>query len=284
MRFTSIQGYGGAVVTDRGLLPLSVLDLAVPTDDLFGLVGTGLPDTIRSTISSGIERAGSDVFLPVDTPRIAPYRRPRKIFGIGLNYMDHASDLAEQWPTEPASFIKGDHTIADPSGPIVIPKQSQRVTAEGELGLVIGRECRNVSEEEALDYVGALCCILDQTAEDILARNPRFLTRAKNFPTFFVFGPELVTVDEVLEGLTGLDELQVETLHNGASHRTNTVSNMAFSPEYLVSFHSEVMPLYPGDIISTGTPGAAVIAAGDRVGARVQNIGELETPVVDGEK
>jgi hypothetical protein len=90
--------------------------------------------------------------------------------------------------------------------------------------------------------------ILDQTAEDVLRRNPGFLTRAKNFPTFFYFGPDLVPLDEVR---TDLARLEVQTVHNGSVVRRNTVSHMAFSPEFLVSFHSEVMPLFPGDIIYT---------------------------------
>lgn len=285
MRFTTFVSSDGtshaAVVNERGLLPLSSLDVPFQTDDLFGLVNSGLPADLLDAVGSAVERADDGDFLPHETARIAPYRHPRKILGIGLNYLEHAADLHEERPTEPASFLKGDHTIADPGSPIVIPEQSERVTAEGELALVITKECWNVSEAEALDYVGAVCCVLDQTAEDILARNPRFLTRSKNFPTFFVFGPEIVTLDEALNGLDSIDDMVVETLHNGEVHRTNTVSNMAFSPQFLVSFHSKVMPLYPGDIISTGTPGAAVLASGDRAGVRVLNVGEFETPVVD---
>jgi 2-keto-4-pentenoate hydratase/2-oxohepta-3-ene-1,7-dioic acid hydratase in catechol pathway len=102
--------------------------------------------------------------------------------------VDHASDLAERIPTEPASFMKGDHTIIGPGDPIPVPSQSNRTTAEAELGLVIGRECYQVEEDVALDYVAGVCPVLDQTAEDILERNPRFLTRSKNFPGFFSFG------------------------------------------------------------------------------------------------
>jgi hypothetical protein len=100
---------------------------------------------------------------------------------------------------------------------------------------VIGKYCRNVPESAALDHVWGVVPILDQTAEDILQRNPRFLARSKNFPTFFSFGPELVPLAEVR---SALPEIEVRTVHNGAVHRRNTVSNMTFSPEFLVSFHS----------------------------------------------
>jgi 2-keto-4-pentenoate hydratase/2-oxohepta-3-ene-1,7-dioic acid hydratase in catechol pathway len=89
--------------------------------------------------------------------------------------------------------MKGDHTIIGPGDLIELPPESERVTAEAELGVIIGRECRFVREDEVPAYVAGYCLILDMTAEDILQRNPRFLTRAKNFDTFLSFGPELIT-------------------------------------------------------------------------------------------
>ena len=170
------------------------------------------------------------------------YRRPRKIWGIGLNYVEHAGDLSETAPSEePASFMRPDTTIIGPGDEVVLPAQSGRVTAEGELALVIGREAKNVSEEEAPSVVAGFTTVLDMTAEDILSRNPRYLTRAKSFDTFFSFGPELVTPDEVED----VDALEVSTVLNGEVRRSNTVSNMVFSPWWLVSFHSRVMTLLP---------------------------------------
>jgi 2-keto-4-pentenoate hydratase/2-oxohepta-3-ene-1,7-dioic acid hydratase in catechol pathway len=139
------------------------------------------------------------------------------------------------------------------------------VTAEAEIAIVIGRECKDVSVEKAPDVVAGFTPVIDMTAEDILQRNPRFLTRAKNFDTFFSFGPELVTVDEVPD----VHSLTVGTYVNGRLHRENVVSNMTFLPWFLVSFHSQVMTLLPGDILSTGTPEASVIRAGDIVECRV---------------
>jgi len=224
-------------------------------------------------------------FTPtVDVAFTAPYRSPRKIWGIGLNYVEHASDLGQKAPDdEPASFIKGDHTIIGPGDPITIPWQSQRTTAEAELGIVIGRECRNVSEGEALNYAWGVVPVLDQTAEDILARNPRFLTRSKNFPGFFSFGPHITPMGEVLDRFGNLGAIAVATVLNGSVHRSNTVANMTFSPAFLISFHSKVMPLYPGDVISTGTPGAVHIRAGDVAECRIDGIGTLRNPVVAGE-
>jgi 2-keto-4-pentenoate hydratase/2-oxohepta-3-ene-1,7-dioic acid hydratase in catechol pathway len=239
-----------------------------------------LDDEVYRGLAARAAAAAGQVFHPADPGLFAaPYRSPRKIWGIGLNYRDHATDLSEPVPGEPASFIKGDHTIIGPGDGILLPEQSKRVTAEAELGLVIGKYCRNVPEDEALDYVWGVCPILDQTAEDILRRNPRFLTRSKNFPTFFSFGPAIVPMRELRRRFGSIADITVSTVRNGAELRTSTVARMTFGPSALVSFHSKVMPLFPGDIISTGTPGAVVVNDGDTVECRIPGVGRLINPV-----
>jgi len=225
------------------------------------------------------EESFKRLIIPFDQVSYAPlYRHPRKIWGIGLNYVEHAADLHEVPPhTEPASFMKPDTTIIGPGEAIQVPVQSERTTAESELGIIIGKVCKNVSEEDALDVIAGYTTIIDMTAEDILQKNPRYLTRAKSFDTFFSFGPHLITPDEVDDVL----RLKVATVVNGEVHRENTVSNMTFQPRFLISFHSQVMTLLPGDIISTGTPGAVVIRQGDVVSCRIDGFEQLENPVED---
>jgi 2-keto-4-pentenoate hydratase/2-oxohepta-3-ene-1,7-dioic acid hydratase in catechol pathway len=229
---------------------------------LLGLLEAGSLDRLADAVASGVADAAC---VDPDSPVAAPWTRPHKILGIGLNYGAHAGDLGEQAPrTSPASFIKGDHTIVGPDEPIVVPQGIGRVTAEAELGLVIGRTCYQVGVDEAMSYVAGVVPVLDQTAEAILLENPRYLTRVKNYPTFFSFGPDLITLDEVLS-VGPLRALRVATVHNGTVHREDTVAGMTFSPAELLSFHSHVMPFYPGDILSTGTPGAVPIVPGDVV-------------------
>jgi 2-keto-4-pentenoate hydratase/2-oxohepta-3-ene-1,7-dioic acid hydratase in catechol pathway len=205
------------------------------------------------------------------------YRRPRKIWGIGLNYAAHAEDLDEVSPSdEPASFMRPDTTIIGAGDEVVLPAQSERVTAEAELAVIVGRAAKNVSEDDAPSVVAGFTTVLDMTAEDILRRNPRYLTRSKSFDTFFSFGPELVTPDEIAD----VEALEVATVLNGEIQRTNTVSNMMFSPWRLVSFHSKVMTLLPGDVISTGTPGAVEIRSGDVAECRITGFRPLSNPVV----
>jgi len=249
------------------------------TGDLLALIRGGrLPELVSAAaaLPASAFRDGDGVVFG------APYRHPRLVWGIGLNYRDHAADLSEDVPEEPASFIKADHTVIGPGESIPVPRQSSRTTGEAEMGLVIGSPCRDVDEADALDHVLGVVPVLDQTAEDILQRNPRFLTRAKNFPGFFSFGPQIVPLDEAIAHAGRLEDVEVSTVVNGTSTRTSTVELMRFSPAFLVSFHSRVMPLQPGDIISPGTPGAIHVRPGDTVECRIPGVGVLRNPVVDG--
>ena len=204
--------------------------------------------------------------------------RPGKLFGIGLNYADHAADLSEEPPEEPASFFKPATAATGPGGPIRLPptEQTERVTAEAELAVVIGRTCRNVSAADADEVIAGYTPVIDMTAEDVLQRNPRFLTRSKSYDTFLVLGPHVAVPGPG----ASLDDIEVRTIVNGEVRARNTVANTHFSPRELVAIHSEVMTLEPGDVISTGTPGAHRITPGDHVRAELDRFGSVDANVV----
>lgn len=267
-----------ALVTGSGVFALEDVNHAYGTrwaTDLWALLESGQFHELAGWLGGAPGLPGVEALREVRYG--PPYRHPRKIWGIGLNYVEHAGDLSETAPSgEPASFMKPDTTIVGPGEEIRLPAQSERVTGEAELGVVIGSRARNVPEEEALSVVAGFTPVVDMTAEDILQRNPRYLTRAKSFDTFFSFGPEVVTPEEV----GSLDGLEVTTALNGEPVRRNLVSNMTFSPLWLLAFHSEVMTLLPGDVISTGTPGAVVIRDGDVVSCHIDGFGPLSNPVV----
>jgi 2-keto-4-pentenoate hydratase/2-oxohepta-3-ene-1,7-dioic acid hydratase in catechol pathway len=274
-----------AIATRHGLIPLAAVnrkfDCTWPTDTLELITSDGLKDLTAWYITAGrqtLETMTDDV-VSANALRPAPlYRRPRKIWGIGLNYADHAADLSEKTPTGiPGSFMKPDTTLIGPGDAIRIPELSQKTTAEGELGVVIGQQCKDVRAEDWRTVVAGFTTIIDMTAEDILRQNPRYLTVSKSFDTFFSFGPQLVTPDEIPD----VSALEVSTVLNGKVHAKNVVANMTFSPAFLVSFLSQVMTLLPGDIISTGTPGACTIADGDIVECRISGFPPLVNPVVD---
>jgi 2-keto-4-pentenoate hydratase/2-oxohepta-3-ene-1,7-dioic acid hydratase in catechol pathway len=270
MRLCSFREHNlveGGILLENTVIPLSQIN---------SQCGTQLPTLLQSLIElpSGLEtlQAVSQKFLSHATgisiekvKIVPPYVDPHKIWGIGLNYRDHASDLGAQMPTEPASFMKPRTAIVGHKDTIILPRESQRVTAEAELGVIIGRTCKNITEEKSTDYIFGYVPILDMTAEDILQKNPRFLTRAKSFDTFFSFGPFIITKDEI----TDVPDLTVSTVLNDNVVRSNKVRNMTFSPNHLVAFHSHGMTLEPGDIISTGTPGAGVITQGDVLESRI---------------
>ena len=197
------------------------------------------------------------------TPHL-PYDVPPKIWCIGLNYKSHAEDINAVQPEEPASFMKPASSMFQPGGEIVLPPKevSNDVDAEGELGVIIGRQSKFLSAQDTPSAIFGYTTTLDLTALDVLAKNPRYLTRAKSIDTFFTFGPVIVTADEVGD----IGSLEVITEHNGGVCSRDFVNHMRHSPYELVRFHSQYMTLYPGDLISTGCPKGARIKAGDRVG------------------
>lgn len=284
MRIATLKKHGqevAAIRTEKGYVSLARVnanfDVKFPTD-LKILLDCGQFDILRMWYDGEGKAALADLPVEQDVVFGPLFRYPGRIWGIGLNYREHASDLSESVPEQyPGSFIKSSTTVIGPGDTIEIPKLSERTTAEAELGIVIGKTCQDVPKENWLDVVAGFTTIIDMTAEDILKLNPRYLTLCKNFDTFLVFGPELVTPDEIED----VNALNVTTVINDQDHAANVVSNMTFPPDYLVSFHSEVMTMHPGDVISSGTPGAVPIADGDVVTCRIDGFTSLTCPVRD---
>lgn len=286
MRLATIRLNGqdaACLVSAKGLVPIRLLNEKFrkwwPTE-MFELIQTAGLDDLKNWYDSGGKKILADLPALAKTEVVfAPlYRHPHKIWGIGLNYVDHAGDLAEKAPTgRPGSFPKWDNTIIGHMEAINIPTQSEKTTAESELGVIYGKQCKNVDKNDWLSVVAGYTTIIDMTAEDILRVNPRYLTQVKNFDTFFSFGPEFVTPDEVEDVM----KLNVSTVINGEVYATNVVSNMTFPPDFLVSYHSGIATMYPGDVISTGTPRAVHINHGDVVECRIDGFTPLVNPVID---
>jgi 2-keto-4-pentenoate hydratase/2-oxohepta-3-ene-1,7-dioic acid hydratase in catechol pathway len=198
---------------------------------------------------------------------------PSKIVCVGRNYREHAAELGNPMPSEPLLFLKAPSAIVGDGDTIELPVQSERVEHEGELGVVIGRRCRAVmDDEDPLSYVLGYTCVNDVTARDLQRRDVQF-TRAKSFDTFCPVGPYVVT---------GLDptDLSVETRVNGDVRQSGRTSAMAFPVPFLIRYISNVMTLNPGDLISTGTPaGVGPLLDGDAVEVEVEGIGMLRNHV-----
>ena len=300
MRLTSIQHSGAEVagiVTSKGVLPVAAVNAAKGTawkSDMMSLIQAGEIPAMTDWYNTGgkEELEGMAGLIPREEVVCAPlYRNPKRIFGIGLNYVDHAGDIGAAAPTGfPGSFFKMADTLIGPGDEIRLPKleEAQKTTAEAELGIIMGKDCRDVSEENWQDAIVGYTTILDMTEESILkgndyvSGNPRYLTIVKNFPTFFSFGPELVTPDEVPDVLA----LEVQSVCNGQVYAKNVVANMTHRPARLVSLHSSIQGWYAGDILSTGTPRAFHIQDGDIAECRIVGPDGFEmrpllNPVVD---
>ncbi|MFV2015346.1 MAG: fumarylacetoacetate hydrolase family protein, partial [Candidatus Heimdallarchaeota archaeon] len=188
------------------------------------------------------------------------------------------SDLETATPSEyPVGFLKPDTTIIGHRQIIRIPQLSERTTGEAELGIIIGKECKDIDQTNWLDYVAGFTTIIDSTAEDILKKNTRYLGLSKSFDTFFSFGPHIMTPEE----LSDFSAIRVTTVLNNKIVGRNTVENMRFSLDFLVAFYSRVMTLVPGDIISTGTPKAGVLAHGDIIECHIDGFMPLINSVQD---
>lgn len=300
MRLATIKWNGSetaGIVTEKGVFPIASLNEAKGTSwetEMLPLIQKGQVPELNAWYKNGgkEELETMQGLVPDREVVYGPlYRNPKRIFGIGLNYVDHAGDIGTAAPTGfPGSFFKMADTLIGPGDTIELPalKEAQKTTAEAELGIIMGRDCRDVAEEDWESAIVGYTTVLDMTEESILKGNdyvqgnPRYLCIVKNFPTFFSFGPELVTPDEVPDVL----KLEVQSVHNGEVYAENTVSNMTHRPSRLVSLHSSIQGWYAGDILSTGTPRAFHIQDGDAAECRIYGpdgfeMKPLVNPVVD---
>ncbi|QNP67662.1 fumarylacetoacetate hydrolase family protein [Streptomyces genisteinicus] len=196
------------------------------------------------------------------------------IWGAGLNYRGHSQDLQAQQPSSgPGSYLRPRSCLISNGGTIELPSRSRRVTAEAELGLVIGARCKDVRRDEWRSVVAGVTAVLDMTAEDAIRENPRYIPWAKGFDTFCSVGPQIVTLDEFDDDALGA--VRVSTVRNGEVVASAPVSDMKYDLGYLVEYFTAGRTFMPGTVICTGTPGAAEISPGDRVTAVVEGVGTL---------
>ena len=300
MRLATIKLGGqevAGIVTEKGILPIHALNAAKGTawkEEMYELITAGQVKGLTNWYNAGGKEELAQIpgTVPYEKVVYGPlYRNPRRIFGIGLNYVDHAGDIGDAAPQGfPGSFFKMADTLIGPGDEIHMPamKEALKTTAEAELGVIFSKDCRDVTEENWLDVVAGYTTILDMTEESILKGNeflkgnPRYLCIVKNFPTFFSFGPQLVTPDEVPDVL----KLEVQSVHNGEVYAKNVVANMTHRPARLVSLHSSIQGWLAGDILSTGTPRAFGLQDGDIAECRIYgpdgfSMEPLVNPVVD---
>ncbi|MCV3765994.1 fumarylacetoacetate hydrolase family protein [Rhizobium sp. TRM95796] len=173
-----------------------------------------------------------------------------KFICIGLNYSDHAAESGMAVPSEPVIFMKATSAICGPNDDVLIPRGSEKTDWEVELGVIIGKTAKYVSEDEALDYVAGYAVSHDVSERAFQTERSGQWTKGKSCDTFGPTGPYLVTKDEVADP----QNLKMWLKVNGETMQDGTSSTMVYNVKFLVSYLSQFMSLHPGDIISTGTP------------------------------
>lgn len=201
---------------------------------------------------------------------------PSKVVCVGRNYREHAAELGNKMPEEPLLFLKAPSAVIGVEDKIALPQMSQQVEHEGELGVVIGRTASKIAaDENPLDYVFGYTCVNDVTARDLQRKDVQF-TRGKSFDTFCPTGPWIETELDPAN-------VAVTTRLNGEIKQQGNTADMAFPVAFLIRYISEIMTLYPGDLIATGTPaGVSKMKDGDTVEVEVAGVGVLRNQVVNG--
>jgi len=229
----------------------------------------------------------SSLPLVEGNPRIGPcVAGTGKFICIGLNYADHAAESGMQVPPEPVIFMKASSAICGPNDNVLIPRNSVKTDWEVELGVVIGKKAKYVSEDEALDYVAGYCVAHDVSERGFQTERAGQWTKGKSCDTFGPIGPWLVTKDEVPDP----QNLGMWLTVNGETMQNGSTKTMVYGVKYLVSYLSQFMSLLPGDIISTGTPPGVgmgmkpprYLKAGDRMEVSITGLGVQRQTVAQG--
>ena len=230
-----------------------------------------------SVRDEGIHLVTGDIFrgitetketVPLGEAKVLPPGSPSKIVGVGLNYRERFKGKESEIPTEPQLFFRPPTSIIGHLDHIIYPDNVEELGYEAELGVVIGKKAKNVTESQALDYVFGYTVVNDATVRDQLKKGIRS-PLAKSYDTTCPFGPVIAT------GLDP-DNLDLETRLNGKTVESSNTKNLIFRTAQLVSYISRIMTLLPGDLIPTGAPGAGPIKRGDIIEIEIEGIGILK--------
>lgn len=281
----------------KGLtLGVEMMDMVLPLEDaLIKYPHEKIPTTITKLIASGEEglnllqtyldyiKQQDLTELLIDKSKISwasALTKPNKIICVGLNYRKHADETKAAYPDFPVLFNKFSNALTGHLTKISVPKTTERLDHEVELGIVIGKKAKYVSEADALDYVFGYCTTNDLSARDIQKRTSQWLTGKTN-DGFAPVGPYIVTKDEIANP----NDLRLTTTLNGEVRQNSTTADMIFNCSEIVSYISQYMTLEPGDLIMTGTPEGVIIGRpmqdrvyiqpGDEITVEVEKLGAL---------
>jgi len=266
-------------VTDNSICPAS--ENYNGLDGMIRFLGTGEPalNELNDHVQSKTD------FIELNNVKLmAPIIKPEKFFGVALNYSDHIEETGLEQPEYPTFFNKQNSCVIGPGAAIHRPHVSEKLDYEGELGVVIGKRCRNISYQQAAAVIAGYTIVNDVSVRDWQMRSHTW-TLGKSFDTHGPCGPWIVTPDEIGDP----HKLNIKTWVNEDLRQDFSTKHLVFDCYYLVEYLSQVMTLEPGDIIATGTSSGVGVKmkprgymkAGDTVRIEIENIGTLSNPVID---
>lgn len=246
---------------------MEIIRFEIENSRFFGVINGNEAEVISSPFNEEISFLGKS--FPLDKIKLLAPTEPTKIVAAGLNYQKHTEELKEKFPDEPVFFIKPSTTLNNPFDDIPLYKNAGRTDYEGELAVVIKKECRNVSPEEVKDYILGYTILNDVTARTLQKKDGQW-TRAKGFDGFCPIGPHIETE-------LNTANLSLKTYKDGVLVQDGNTCDMIWSAEELVSFASSFLTLLPGDVVSTGTPsGIGEAKDGETVEIEIEGIGILK--------
>ena len=261
--------------------------------DKLGIV-RDISSVIRDLNSENINQKTIDLINKTDLsklPKLSEKLRvgacvpnPQKFIGIGLNYSDHAKETDMKAPNEPIIFIKANSCISGPNDNILIPKKSKKTDWEIELGIIIGKKTQYITEDKAFDHIFGYCIVNDISEREFQIERSGQWDKGKGCDTFGPIGPYLITKDEIED----VQNLNLELKLNGKIMQESNTNKMIFGVTYIVAYLSNFMTLYPGDIITTGTPPGVGMArtpqvflkSGDEMILKIDGLGSQRQKVI----
>lgn len=227
----------------------------------------------EGVLVDGAIEFGDQSYDPAEITFLPP-ADPTKIVCVGLNYIEHADETDSDVPDRPLLFMKGQNAVSSHDTEITLPQNKERIDFEGELGVVIDKQCRNVSAKDAEEVIRGYTCVNDLSNRDDQREEQNWI-RGKAFDNAAPLGPVLATPDEVPEDAT------IKTQRNGEVQQESTIDTLYFSVPDLIEEITDLITLEPGDVIATGTPdGVGPISNGDTVEIEIEGVGTLRNEFV----
>ena len=277
--FEQVDGSHIGVITDRGVVDLSRIDPAAPRD-LDAVIKAGQLDHLVALLA----KAGDETHHQIGDITIGlPVAKPGKILCLGLNYMDHVAEGPFDKQPFPAIFMRSATSLVAANQPIIAPAVSETLDYEAELAVIIGKKCKNLTEDNALDAIAGYSCFNDGSVREFQRHTIQW-TMGKNFDKTGPFGPIMVTPDELPKAAAGL---KIECRLNGQTVQSSTTDMMIFPVIETLVYITKALTLEPGDLVIMGTPSGVGHARkpplwmkdGDLVEIEIEGIGILANPI-----